>query len=224
MGARLRVVLVHDSTLVRSLLRQALQHRDVSVVAETGRHREGVALCRAERPDVVLCAAFLGEESTHQLVSELSSFGAVVLVLADQVSPEAVLRLLRAGASGFLSTDVSLRELLDAVVAVRRGEAPLDPRAAATLLAEWRSNRPKRSVTNGQLSARELEVLRDLSRGLTTKAIAHSYGLSVKTIESHKSRLFAKLGVRTQAEAVAVALGGGLVTAEDHAGDGRPTP
>jgi two-component system nitrate/nitrite response regulator NarL len=98
---------------------------------------------------------------------------------------------------------------------------PLDPRVAATLVEQWREMRgdgPDPAPTGGRLSARELDVLAGMSRGETTKGVARTLGVSVKTIENHKTRIFAKLGVRSQAEAVAVAIGRGLLA---H-GAGRP--
>lgn len=213
MKLRIRVAVAHDSALVRDLLRLALQRRRIGVVAETGELPQLLALCRAERPDVVISETSVGGQGLEAFIPDLVALGVRVLVVSDDVSPEAAITLLRRGVGGIVSTDVAVDALVAAVGSVRRGEVPLDPRPAAALVADWRRLREHDGEQgNGvQLSTRESAVLAALSQGLTTKAAAHALGLSVKTVENHKTRIFSKLGVRTQAEAVAVAIGGGLI-------------
>lgn len=215
MKLRIRVAVAHDSALVRDLFRLALQRRRIGVVAETGELPQLLALCRAERPDVVISETSVGGQGLEAFIPDLVAFGGRVLVVSDDVSPEAAITLLHRGAGGIVSTDVAVDTLAAAVGSVRRGEVPLDSRPAAALLADWRRLREhEREPGSGvQLSARESAVLAALSQGLTTKAAAHALGLSVKTVENYKTHIFSKLGVRTQAEAVAVAIGGGLIAA-----------
>lgn len=138
----------------------------------------------------------------------------VLLVTPNEEDP---LEGLLAGASG----EVRLRQpgldgaaLATAAVAVSAGGALLDPRAAAAVLAQWRSARSRGVDPTPPLpvlSPREQEILQTMSQGEGVKQTARRLGLSVKTVESHRSRLFVKLGARSQGQAVARAQELGLL-------------
>jgi DNA-binding NarL/FixJ family response regulator len=113
------------------------------------------------------------------------------------------LRLLRQGASGLVSLGSSLDDVAAGVEALARGEAIIPNRLAESLLLEWRASSPQlASAAANVLTARELEVLTALADGMGTKAVARRLGIASKTAENHKTRIFQKLGVRTQAEAI----------------------
>ncbi|HEV7888376.1 MAG TPA: LuxR C-terminal-related transcriptional regulator, partial [Acidimicrobiales bacterium] len=118
------------------------------------------------------------------------------------------------GVSGYLLYDAAPEEVALGVVAVARGAAVLNPTAAAMVLTQWR--RMRSSAAGGgrrisPLTPREADVLAALVDGLPTKGIAQRLSMATKTVENHKIRIFDKLGVRTQAHAVSVAISSGLV-------------
>jgi DNA-binding NarL/FixJ family response regulator len=223
-----RLVTAHRSAFIRDVLRISGVSRRIFVVGEARCAAELVAVCRSELPDVVYAQDRFddGSEIESALVLVLAA-GARVIVVCDDPSPERLTRILTLGAHGFLRHDTSPEQVLNAVESVAAGAAVLGPAATATILEQWRRLRqPKRSIANGgvtpALTPRELDVLAAMSDGLAAKSIARSLGMATKTVENHKIRIYDKLGVRTQAHAVSLAISQGLladrVTAEP-AGD-----
>lgn len=210
-----RVVVADNDRLARDVLRLACTRRGVDVVGEA----EDVATLRrlvaANAGEIVVLADTLDGAPVEPLVPELVEAGVKVIVLSGDPSPSRVTTLLSAGASGYLLHDADPDEVATAVLAVGRGAAALHPTAAATILAQWRRLReaPPDRLHSGihALTPRESEVLVAMVAGLATKAIAQRLSLAHKTVENHKVRIFDKLGVRTQAQAVTVALAHGVV-------------
>ena len=103
------------------------------------------------------------------------------------------------------SVDDGLADLARAVLDAAAGGAVVPPPLAASIVAEWRAGRRQRglTMTREKLTVREMEVLNAMADGLSTKAAARLLGIAVKTVESHRTRVFAKLGVRSQAQLVA---------------------
>jgi len=218
----IRVVLGCRSALTGSLLRFVMSNAGAHVVGETDRLERLGPLVRVEVPDVVVVESGPVTVELGQVLAEVAGTGVPLLLLSPDLSPEAVTTAIAAGVSGLLSHDIGPSELVTAVRAVRRREVPLDPRAAAALVEQWREMRqakPGRAVSGWRLSPREHDVLDAMARGDTAKTIARGLGLSVKTIEHHKTRIFAKLGVRSQTEAVTVAIQWGIVGHERNRRD-----
>jgi two-component system nitrate/nitrite response regulator NarL len=140
---------------------------------------------------------------------DLVRTGARVLLVADPADTARLLDLVAAGVTGIVDTSEPPRAVVDGILELAGGGAALPGRVTAAIAADWR--RTRRTRQEGQarsdLTAREAEILGAMSDGLSTKAIAHHLGIAVKTVENHKTRVFDKLGVRTTAEAVMVALG-----------------
>jgi DNA-binding NarL/FixJ family response regulator len=131
-----------------------------------------------------------------------------VLVLADLADAGAVTAALSSGCDGFVTRDRGLDELVEAVAAVGRGEAVLSP-AAASVLA--RDHRDRDRSPAPVLSARELQIVAGLARGLTNRAIAEELFLSVHTVRNHIQRICRRLGASTRLEVVVIAVREGLV-------------
>jgi DNA-binding NarL/FixJ family response regulator len=212
----IRVVVADDQTYSRDLLRRTLEASGVHVVGETVTCAELVALCAAEVPDVVVTDIDLADGPVEGCLGELAEAGAAVLVFCDDPSPERVTAVLVEHAAGYLLRDASPARVVDAVRTVAAGGAALDPLAATTILGQWRRLRSEPQAAldrRATLTRREQEVLAAMADGLPTKAIARRLGVALKTVENHKLRVFDKLGVRTHAQAVSVALAHGLISA-----------
>lgn len=147
------------------------------------------------------------------LITDLLSTGTRVLVVGEQPTNELVAQVLLYGASDFLPLAVSSPQMLvEAVATVASGSAALNPLAAQALLAQWREMRAQRPQARQViLTDRERDILHGLGVGDAGKQLAKRLGISEKTVESHKSRLYSKLEVRTQAEAVAEGYRRGLM-------------
>jgi DNA-binding NarL/FixJ family response regulator len=139
-----RLVIAHRSAFVRDVVRIAGMSRDVLVVGETDRADELAELCTSQRPDVAFVEATLddGDEIESVLPDVLSS-GVRAVFVSDDHSLQRVTRILALGASGFLRHDIGPDQIMDAIQAVAEGAAVLDPRAAATILEEWRHQRER---------------------------------------------------------------------------------
>lgn len=206
-----RVLLVDDQTLFREGLRALLSVVDgVLVVGEAADGEEAVRQCEAAQPDVVLMDLKMprldGVAATRRIKALLPSCGVVALTTFDD--DESVFDALRAGAVGYLLKDAPVERLREAIVAASRGEAFLQPKVAAKVVAELSRLAPRQASTAG-LSGRELEVTRLLARGASNKQIAVALDLSEGTVKNHVTQVLAKLGVqdRTQAALRARELG-----------------
>ncbi len=135
--------------------------------------------------------------------------GAKVLVLADLDEASAVSAALAAGCDGFITRDRGLADVIEAVSRVGRGEAVLSPAAAAALRDGEAGSVDRAPVP--VLSARELEIVRALARGLSNRAIADELYLSVHTVRNHVQRICRRLGLRTRVELVVLAARRGLI-------------
>lgn len=213
-----RLITAHRSTFIRDVLRISGVARKIFVVGEARSATELVELCRSEQPDVVYAEDRFddGSEIESVLVLLLAT-GARVIVVCDDPSPERLTRVLSLGAHGYLRHDTTPEQVLDAVESVACGAAVLGPAATATVLEQWRRLREPGSaglVRGGiapSLTAREHDVLTAMADGLPAKSIARRLGMAVKTVENHKIRIYDKLGVRTQAHAVSLAISQGLL-------------
>ena len=194
-----RVLLVDDHRLVRAGLAGLIDAAaDLTVVGEAADGRQAIEVARATGPDVVLMDVSMpvldGIAATRELLQERPELRIVALTsFADSAK---VGDMLRAGAVGYLLKDCDPAQLLSAVRAAARGEAPLDPRAAVTLLPGRREDDPAAA-----LSVREREVLQLTTKGLANKQIARALGISEQTVKVHLGNVFRRIGVADRTSA-----------------------
>jgi RNA polymerase sigma factor (sigma-70 family) len=188
------------------------------VVAEAGDGLEAVEAVQRLQPDVVLMDIRMpgvdGLEATRRIGDVKTPTR--VLILTTFGLSEYVYEALRAGASGFLLKDSPAEELLAGVRVVARGDALLDPSITRTVIEDY-ARRPRRREDLAQkledLTARELEVLQLLARGLSNAEIAAELVVSEGTAKTHVARILQKLDLRDRVQAVIVAYESGLVEA-----------
>ncbi|MGZ3583988.1 MAG: response regulator transcription factor [Ktedonobacterales bacterium] len=215
-GAPITVLLADDHALVREGTRRLLEaEQDIRVVAEAGDGLSAVREAERTRPDVAIVDVAMPEisgiEATRRIKELLPN--AAVLALTAYDDDQYVLALLDAGAAGFMLKDARGQELVEAVRAVHRGEAVLQPRVAARALRRAVARTTATPIpTPPPLSDREMDVLREAARGLPNKDIARRLNLSVRTVHTHLSNIFTKLSVGSRTEAVLLALRRGWVT------------
>ena len=195
----IRVAVVDDHAIVRNGLVQLLSaDPELEVVDAVGHGQAAVSLCAERRPDVVLMDLSMpgmdGVEATRR-ISEASP-GVQIVVLTSFVDRERVLAALDAGAIGYLLKDAEPDELLRGVHAAARGESPLDPRAARTMLGAQRATGPLEELTE-----REREVLSLVAEGLPNKQIGRRLGISEKTVKAHLTHAFRTIGVDDRIQA-----------------------
>jgi DNA-binding NarL/FixJ family response regulator len=181
------------------------------VVAEVSSVTECLVAASQHQNVIVVLSDPLTDRPIADTVNQIVEQGAKVVVFSDNPSPEQVIPVLEQGASSYLMYDSRPQDIADAALSVAGGGVVLHASVASVVLEEWRQLSRSPGLPLASLTPREHEVLTALAEGLTTKAIAGRLGVATKTVESHKIRLFNKLGARTQAHAVSIAIGQHLV-------------
>jgi two-component system response regulator NreC len=213
----IRILIVDDHAVVRSGLKALLDGKhDISVVGDAADGDEGIRLALELKPDVVLMDLSMphgkdGLTATAELKKQLPE--TMVLILTMHDDDEYLFRAIHAGASGYILKSAPHEELVQAILSVARGDAYLYPTATRRLMNEY-LERVKSGEGGGayeSLSEREKEILAWIAKGYSNKEIAEKLVISVKTVETHKSNLMEKLGLKSRPDLVKFALKKGLL-------------
>lgn len=193
------VFLVDDHTIVRDGLRYLLEaQKNIRVVGEASDGREAIRKVRRLRLDIVimdiLMAGLNGIEAAGQICRECPATR--VIMLSMQSSSESIVRALKAGASGYLLKESAGRELVNAIHEVHAGRRYLSPKVSEQVIGACLNRAEEMRDPLATLSRREREVLQLVVEGRTSAEIADTLFLSVKTVETYRSRLMQKLGIR----------------------------
>ena len=216
----IRVVLADDQGLVRAGFRMILRAEpEIEVAGEAADGAEAVALARELSPDVMLMDIRMpgldGIEATRRIVAA-DREGPAVLVLTTFDLDEYVYEALRAGASGFLLKDAPEDQLVAGIRIVAEGGSLFAPAVTRRLIERFAgSAAPTDPPALEELTAREVEILRHVARGLSNAEIAEQLVLSQHTVKSHVASILLKLGLRDRVQAVVCAYESGLVRPGD---------
>lgn len=207
----IRIVLADDHTLVRSGLQVLLDAEpDFEVVGQAASGAEALAQAQALVPDVVVMDVSMpegdGTYATAQIRLQCPTVR--VLGLSRHVDPGYARRLLDAGALGYVIKNTTAKILIDAIRLVAQGEKYVDVAIGPVTTFEPLDHR-RDAVSSAKLTPRETEILRLIARGGSNRDIASTLGISVKTVEFHKARSVAKLGLHSRADIVRFAIGEG---------------
>jgi DNA-binding NarL/FixJ family response regulator len=206
-----RVVLADDHLVVRTGLRGMLESdADVEIVGEASTGHEAIEIAASSGADLVLMDLRMpeldGVAATKQLRERHPAVQVLILTTYDTDAD--ILRAIEAGATGYLLKDATRDELLKAIHMAAAGESALAPSVASRLVDRMRS---PRSAT---LSAREIEILELVAKGLSNKEIGERLYISEATVKTHLLHVFSKLGVSDRTQAVTEAVGRGIVRLE----------
>lgn len=207
MTEAIRVVVIDDQAIVREGLVTVLSLLpDIEVLGEAADGQAGVDLVRAVSPDVVLMDLRMpvlgGLEATRLILESNPDIG--ILVLTTFADDASVVDVLRAGARGYLTKDADRAEVAAAVRAVASGHMTLGAEVGQKLVAGTAHPTGPALADKFGLTAREDEVLRLIGEGLSNAEIAASLYVGVSTVKTHINSIFAKLGVRDRAQAIAL--------------------
>ncbi len=210
------VLIADDQRLVRAGFKVILAAEpDIDVVGEAADGNEAVRLARALAPDVVLMDIRMPAKDGLTAAREvIAGCDSKVLILTTFDADEYVYEALRTGASGFLLKDAPPDQLIGAVRSVASGNALIDPVITRRLISRFaHAVRPPalQPAQLKELTARELDVLRLVARGLTNAEIADELVVEESTVKTHVSRILLKLGLRDRVQAVVVAYESGFV-------------
>lgn len=214
---RLRAVLADDHTLVRAGLRTLLESTsNLDVVGEADDGLAVLALVEQLQPDFVLMDIAMpnlnGLEATACLLKAWPATR--VLILSMHQNEEYVRQALRHGAIGYLLKDAAPIELDLAIKAICRGETWLSPAVTRGVLVDYVQRLRGDDPPEGQLTPRQREILQLVAKGLKNKEIARHLGLSVKTVDTHRSQLMKQLDIHDVTGLVRYALRAGLIPPE----------
>jgi DNA-binding NarL/FixJ family response regulator len=196
----IRVAVADDHGVLRDGLAGVIAAQpDMEVVATAANGAEAVAICRSAKPDVVLMDLEMpvmdGIEATRLIVAESPEIA--VLVLTSFSDRRQITGALDAGAVGYLLKDASADDVVHGIRIAAEGGSPLDPRAARSLLEAKSAPDPLAGI-----SPREREVLALLLDGMPNKLIARRLEISEKTVKSHLTSIFRRIGVNDRVQAV----------------------
>ncbi len=215
----IRLLVVDDHVVVRSGLIALLEGKnDIHIVGDAADGDEAIAKAQELKPDVVLMDFSMppgkdGLTATAELKKLMPDVSILILTMHDD--EEYLFRAIHAGASGYILKSAPHEELLAAIRSVADGSAYLYPSATKRLMSEYLDKAKQENAgPYDTLSDREKEILSWIAKGYANKEIAEHLVISVKTVESHKSNLMEKLGLRTRPELVKFAMKKGLLNFE----------
>jgi DNA-binding NarL/FixJ family response regulator len=212
----IKVVIADDHMIFRDGLRSLLDRQlDMEVVAEADNGRIAIKHAKELSPDVVIMDIGMSElngiDATRQIVK--MSLGVKVLALSMYSDKRFVKEMLKAGASGYMLKDSAFTELIDAIRVIVGSKIYISPGVASIVLEDYLEDSTEReSSIRSLLTSREIEVLQLLAEGKSTKQIALSLSLSIKTIESRRARIMQKIGIDNIADLTKYAIREGIVS------------
>jgi len=218
-GARIVIVEGHDIT--RAGLRSVLAELTLTrLVGQAGNAREAVALCRAERPDVVLVNLALPDSRGNSLIGRLRRVSprTAIVVLSTDDNPQAVIDAIQAGASGYVLMGMQSSQLAAAVDRAVAGEAFVDPALAGRVVQQLTAGPglPTGAPHPLPLTPREIEVLQAIAHGRSNKEIAGDLHVAASTAKVHVESILRKLRVSNRAEATMRAVRLGILDPADE--------
>ncbi len=221
--AVIRVLIVDDHELFRRGLFVVLGGDErLEVVGEAGDGEEAVALAAVLRPDAVIMDVRMprlnGIEATRRIRELLPETKILMLTVSDD--EEDLYESIKAGANGYLLKEISVQEVAEAIRAVVQGQSLISPSMASKLLDEFnslaRQAAERDRLQTPMLTSRELEVLRQVARGITNKEVAEQLYISENTVKNHVRNILEKLHLHSRMEAVMYAVRMGLLDPRDQ--------
>ncbi|NLT22368.1 MAG: response regulator transcription factor [Syntrophorhabdus sp.] len=213
---KIRIVVADDHKIMREGLKALIDKQpDMEVAAEAQDGLTATKLARKLLPHVIIMDIGMPEmngiDATREIVAENKDIK--IIALSMHSDRRFVLEMLKAGASGYLLKDSAFEELVTAVHTVMTGQSYLSPRITDIVVKEYLHNLPRNeSSAFTILTQREREVLQHLAEGKSTKQIASTLNLSVKTVETHRQQIMDKLQIRSVAELTKYAIREGITS------------
>jgi two-component system, NarL family, response regulator NreC len=216
--SKIRITIADDHAILRSGLRMLINAQpDMTVVGEAQDGSEAVQVIQQTKPDVAILDVTMPKSGGLDVINEVirSNRATRVLLLTMHEEPAYLRTALASGASGYVLKKSVDADLLSAIRAVHKGKNFVDPELAEVLVRDALPNEAAdRSAPRSLLSDRELEVLKLVAEGYSSREIAEQIYISTKTVETYRSRLVEKLGLKSRAQIVRYALNLGLLSSE----------
>ncbi|PTX90702.1 response regulator transcription factor [Opitutus sp. ER46] len=212
----IRILLVDDHPMLRGSVTDCLlrQGSKFEVVGEAGSSEEALQKVAQLEPNLIIMDVEIPGENGIELTRRIRRLypAVVVLILTAHGGIQRINNALDAGASGYLLKDCTAQELIAAVDATISGQVYLSPAASTAIVRDYQ--RQMKGEGNAGLTPREIDILRRITDGQTTKEIAYAMGLSTKTVETHRVNIMTKLDINTVAGLTKYAIREGLCRPE----------
>ncbi len=212
------VLIVDDHVIVRKGIKALLNEvNDIIVIGEASNGEEAIIVADILKPDVILMDLVMPNVDGIQATSKIMGKQPEVRILAltSYTSDELVFPAIKAGALGYLLKDSDPKELVNAIRQVYKGEPSLHPSIAAKVLHEL-SHPTEGPPTPDPLTGREVEVLKQVAKGLSNQQIADYLGIAEVTVRTHVSNILSKLHLANRVQATLYALRAGLVNLDEN--------
>ena len=208
-----RVVIIDDDILRHVVSIACAATAGLEVVGEAENGEEGLALCERLAPDLVVLDLTLPGMGGLEVATRLreSRSPSRVLIFTAREDGETVLAAMRSGVHGFLAKSAAIDDVTSAMVAVARGEPVFPPEHERAAVQELGRLARAARTASPTLTRREITILQLLADGLTLRQVGTSLGISHRTVESHITKLYRKLGVKTRVQAMAQGASLGLI-------------
>jgi len=213
-----RVLVVDDSIVPRTAARAMLAaSSELRHVGEASSGADALRAVEVSKPDLVLMDVHMPNMDGPTTAKAVLARHPTTKIVAWTVSEASddLLRMMQAGCSGYVLKDVGPTELERALLAAMRSDSPIPRKMIAPALRRVAESTPLSRQSKVTLTSREMQVLRGIAKGQTTKRLAHDLGLAVPSVETHLHNLFKKLDAGNRGEAVSAALKLGLITLSD---------
>ena len=216
----IRIALCDDHQIIREGLRSLLEKQpDMSVVGEGVNGLDAIRLARDKKPEIMVLDVAMPElngiAAARRIIEDFPAIK--ILALSMHSDNHFVTEMLEAGASGYILKDSAFAELTNAIRMIMLGGMFISPRLAGNVLETFSSKaKPTRKVHHKvELSERESEILQMISEGKSSKAIAGSLSISIKTVETHRQHIMQKVGIHNVAALTKYAIREGLTSLEE---------
>ena len=219
-GNIIRIMIADDHPLMHDAIKMHLENQtDMQIVAQAKDGEEAVKLAGELMPDVVIMDISMpgmnGLEATRKIKDQHP--GIAVLVLTVHNDTEHILKILEAGAAGYLTKTILGEKLIHAIYSVISGESVLSEEVMNRVLSHalrypWK---PAVPTVGEKLTSREIEIYRLAARGMSNKQISQELDLNLRTVKGHFVNIFSKLNASSRTEAIVIGLRTGLITIND---------
>lgn len=212
----IKIIIADDHRIIREGISNKLNKMEnLEIIGGAENGRVALRLAKKLQPDVIIMDISMPElngiEATRQIKAEVP--GIKIIALSMYADKRYILGMIKAGVSGYLIKDCSLKEVAEAVSVVHRGDTYLSPTIANTVRETLLNQIKERFITpSDELTLREREILQQIAEGIKTRDIAQSLHLSIKTVETHRSSLMQKLNLHSIAELTKFAIREGITS------------
>lgn len=212
------MLVVDDSVVPRAAAKSLLAAAPgLRFVGEAASAQEAFRQVAALKPDLVLMDVHMpdvdGPHATKELLARYPSVKVIAWTVSE--SSDDLLRMMQAGCAGYVLKEAGPAELQNALLSVARSQNPVPRRMIPEVLRRISERTPLSQKTTVSLTSREMQILRGIAKGQTSKKLAHDAGLAVPSVETHLRNIFRKLNASNRGEAVSTALKLGLITLAD---------